>query len=259
MDLGIGGKVALVTGASAGIGEAIALGLAAEGARIAVAARRRDRVDEVAARAVEAGAPQARGFTYDQADPASVMQLVRDVAADVGPIDILILNGGGPKAGTFTQVGLADWDTAYDLLLKSALLLVDGALTGMRERKWGRIVALTSTAVKQPMGQLVLSNAYRTALVAALKTLSGEVAPEGITVNAIATGRVMTERFLWLYRGDGGVAGASVRGTVGVPIGRPAQPDEFAPLVTFLCGAPASYITGQTIAIDGGLVAGTFG
>ena len=259
MNLGIAGKVALVTGASAGIGEAIALGLAAEGASVAVAARRRERVDEVAANALQSGAAKARGFTYDQTDPPSVTQLVRDVAGALGPIDILILNGGGPKAGTFTQVGIDDWDAAYEVMLKSALLLIDGVLRGMRERKWGRIVALTSTAVKQPMGQLVLSNAYRTALVAALKTLAGEVAAEGITVNAIATGRVMTERFLWLYRGEGGVAGASARGTVGVPIGRPAEPGEFAPLVTFLCGVPASYITGQTIAIDGGLVAGTFG
>jgi 3-oxoacyl-[acyl-carrier protein] reductase len=259
MDLGIARKTALVTGASAGIGEAIALALAAEGATVAVAARRKERVDDVAARAKAAGAADSAGFVYDQDDAASASALLRDVAARFGPIEMLVLNGGGPKPGTFTQVGIGDWDTAYTHVLKSALLLVEGVLPSMRARGWGRIVALTSAAVKQPMSQLALSNAYRTALVAALKTLSAEVAREGITVNSIATGRVMTERFLQIYAGEGGVEGAIRRGTEGVPIGRPASPEEFAPLVTFLCGVPASYVTGQTIAIDGGLVQGTFG
>jgi 3-oxoacyl-[acyl-carrier protein] reductase len=119
--------------------------------------------------------------------------------------------------------------------------------------------ALTSAAVKQPMAQIVLSNAYRTALVAALKTLSLEVAAEGITVNAIATGRVVTERFLQIYQRNDGIEAAIARGVAGVPMGRAASPEEFAALVTFLCGEPASYVTGQTIAIDGGMVAGTFG
>ena len=259
MDLGIRGRVALVTGASAGIGEAVALALAAEGATVAVAARRKDLIDSVAARALKAGAKEAAGFVYDQSQPESVTQLTADVAARFGAVEILVVNGGGPKAGTFTQVAQADWDAGYTTMLKSALLLVDGVLPAMREAKWGRIVALTSAAVKQPMTQLVLSNAYRTALVAALKTLSGEVAPDGITVNAIATGRVMTDRFMQLYQGEGGIEGAKARGTVGVPMARPAEPAEFAPLVAFLCGAPASYITGQTIAIDGGLVSGLFG
>jgi 3-oxoacyl-[acyl-carrier protein] reductase len=259
MDLGLSGRVALVTGASAGIGAAVALALAAEGARVAVAARRRERVDDVAARSRAAGAPDAAGFAYDQTDPASVRALLAAVAARFGPIEIAVINGGGPRPGSYTQVGPADWDAAHNAVLKSALAILDGVLPAMRERRWGRIVALTSAAVKQPMPQIVLSNAYRTALVAALKTLSLEVAADGVTVNAIATGRVMTERFLEIYKGEGGTEGAVRRGTEGVPIGRPATPEEFAPLVAFLCGTPASYVTGQTIAIDGGLVAGTFG
>lgn len=259
MDLGLRGKVALVTGASAGIGAALALALAREGARVAVAARRRERVDDVATRAVAAGALDAAGFSYDQTDSESVRTLVADVTSRLGAVEVLVVNGGGPKPGTFTQVTLADWDAAYAQILKSALLLIDGVLPAMRARRWGRIVALTSVAVKQPIGQLVLSNAYRTALVAALKTLSSEVAREGITVNAIATGSVMTERLLQLYAGEGGVEGATRRASAGVPIGRPATPEEFVPLVAFLCGEPASYVTGQTIAIDGGAILGTFG
>lgn len=259
MDLGLAGKVALVGGASSGLGAAVAEALAAEGAQIALAARRRELLDAVAERCRAAGAPRAAGFVYDQSDPASGSALVRDVAAAFGPIEVLVLNGGGPKPGTFTQVGGADWDAAYALVLKSALVLVDAVLPAMRERRWGRIVALTSAAVKQPMAQIVLSNAFRTGLVAALKTLSSEIAAEGITVNAIATGRVMTERLAEIYAGEGGREGAMARGSQGVPIGRPATPEEFAPLVAFLCGTGASYVTGQTIAIDGGLVAGTFG
>lgn len=259
MDLGLRGKVALVTGASAGIGAALALALAREGARVAVAARRRERVDDVATRAVAAGALDAAGFSYDQTDSESVRTLVADVTSRLGAVEVLVVNGGGPKPGTFTQVTLADWDAAYAQILKSALLLIDGVLPAMRARRWGRIVALTSVAVKQPIGQLVLSNAYRTALVAALKTLSSEIAREGITVNAIATGSVMTERLLQLYAGEGGVEGATRRASAGVPIGRPATPEEFVPLVAFLCGEPASYVTGQTIAIDGGAILGTFG
>jgi 3-oxoacyl-[acyl-carrier protein] reductase len=125
----------------------------------------------------------------------------------------------------------------------------------MRAKKWGRVVALTSTAVKQPNANLVLSNTFRTGLVAALKTLAGEVASDGVTINAIATGLVATDRLRELYQGEEGQRKAGND----VPFGRVATPAEFAPLVAFLCGAPASYVTGQTIAIDGGLIRGTFG
>jgi 3-oxoacyl-[acyl-carrier protein] reductase len=255
VDLGIRGKVALVTGASSGIGEAVAVALAGEGAKIAVAARRRERLVDLAARAKAAGAADARAFTADQTDAESLSRLVRDVEAQLGAVEILVVNGGGPKPGTYTQVRPEDWDAAYALTLKSALRLIDAVLPGMRARKWGRIVALESSSVKQPIPALVLSNAFRTAAVAALKTLAVEVAREGITVNTIATGMVETDRFRSLYDSAEKRQDVSAR----IPFGRPATPDEFAPLVAFLCGEPARYVTGQTISIDGGLVAGLFG
>lgn len=256
MELQVRGKVALVTGASSGLGEACALALAAEGARVAVAARRADELERVAARARESGSPGAKPFVADLSDARSVDRLLRDVQDEFGGVDILIANGGGPKPGTLSQTSPSDWDAAYQALLRSMLQLVEGVVPGMRERKWGRIVALTSTSVKQPIATLALSNVFRTALVSALKTLAGEVAKDGVTVNAIATGRIETARLRSLYGNDDAQL---ARAGAEVPIGRVAQPEEFAPLVAFLCGEPARYITGQTIAVDGGLVAGLFG
>src|SRR3954469_1901127 len=255
MDLGIAGKVALVTGASSGIGEAVALQLAGEGVKLAVAARRRNQLEEVARRAAAAGAAQAGAFVPDQADPSAPARLVAEVEAQMGGVDILIVNGGGPKPGTYLETAAADWDAAYRLTLKSALGLVDAVVKGMRARRWGRIVALESTSVKQPIPTLVLSNAFRTAAVAALKTLSREVAADGVTVNSIATGLVETDRFRSIYATQDQREAAAQR----VPAGRAATPREYAPLVAFLCGTPAGYVTGQTISIDGGLTAGLFG
>ena len=255
MDLGLQGRVALVTGASSGLGRACAIALAREGARVALAARREHELEAAAVEAREQGSPDARAFRVDLHDEASVANLLERVRADFGSIDILIANGGGPKAGTFSHLGAADWDTAYKNSLRSMLQLVNGVLPAMREKRWGRIVALTSTSVKQPIASLALSNIFRTALVAALKTASTEVARDGVTINAIATGRIRTARLREVYGGDE----AMERAGHDVPAGRISTPEEFAPLVAFLCGEPASYITGQTIAIDGGLVGGLFG
>jgi 3-oxoacyl-[acyl-carrier protein] reductase len=256
VDLKVRGRLALVTGASSGIGRAIALALAAEGVRVAVAARRADLLEEVAERARGAGAPEAQGFPVDLSDAAAVDGMLASVRDRMGDVEILILNGGGPKPGTYQQVTAADWEAAHRSTLRAMLQLVDGVLPAMRSRRWGRIVALASTSVEQPISNLVLSNAYRTALVAALKTLSGEVAREGITVNAIATGRVATDRLFAIYGSEAEMREAAERE---VPAGRVATPEEFAPPVAFLCGEGAGYVTGQTIAIDGGLVRGLFG
>jgi 3-oxoacyl-[acyl-carrier protein] reductase len=251
MDLGIRGRVALVTGASAGIGAACALALAAEGARVAVAARRVELLDDVVAQALGRGAPDAAAFRVDLAGEASIAHLLGAVAERFGGVDILIANGGGPRAGTYRDMTLTDWDGAYRTTLRAMLQLVNGVLPAMTERGWGRIVALTSTSVKQPIATIALSNAFRTALVSALKTLSSEVAPRGIIVNAIATGRIRTDRLRALHPNE-----ESMR--EGVPMGRPGTPEELASVVAFLCGEGAAYVTGQTIAVDGGLIRALF-
>jgi len=256
MDLGIAGRTALVTGGSSGIGAAIALGLAREGVRLALASRDVARLEAVAAESRAAGAPDARGFRLDLSDPGSIGLALAAIREAYGSVDIAILNGGGPKPGRFSAVGIDDWDVAYRLLLRSMLSLLDEVVPPMRAARWGRIVALTSTSVKQPIDSLVLSNAFRTALVSALRTLATEVAPEGVTVNSIATGRVDTPRLRSLYGNDD----AKMRAAAAeVPIGRVASPQEFAPMAVFLCGEPAGYVTGQTISVDGGLTRGLFG
>jgi 3-oxoacyl-[acyl-carrier protein] reductase len=256
MDLKLRGRAALVLGASSGLGEAIALLLAREGVRLGLAARRTDRLEAVAAKAKELGAPEARGFGLDLRDAGSIAAMHAAFRDAFGDADIAILNGGGPKAGRFTELTLADWDAAYALLLRGMLQLLDAIVPPMRARGWGRIVALTSTSVKQPIDSLALSNVYRTALVSGLRTLSAEVARDGVTVNSIATGRIETSRLRAIYGDEDArlLAAASE-----VPMGRIASPEEFAPMAVFLCGAPASYVTGQTISVDGGLTRGLFG
>lgn len=255
MELGLQGRVALVTGASSGIGLAVARSLAREGATVALAARRLDLLRDIAA-SVKADGGNAEAFFFDQNDPKSPRRLVDEVSEKLGGVDVLIANGGGPKAGTYLQTPIEEWDRGYAASLRAMLELVNSALPGMRERKWGRIVALTSMSVKEPIPTLVLSNSLRVALVAALKTLSGEVAIDGVTINSIATGRILTERLLELYDNDERALREAAEREV--PMRRAGSPEEFAPLVTFLAGTPAAYITGQTIAIDGGFIKSLF-
>ena len=249
MELGIRGRLALVTGASSGLGRACALALAAEGARLALGARRMELLEEVAAQARAAGSPEARAYALDLTDPASIDAMLDAMRDGQGDADILIANSGPPKAGAAANLTLADWDAAYGPTMRSLLQIVYAVLPAMRERGWGRIVNLSSSAVKTPIPNLALSNAFRAGLLGALKTLSREVAGDGVTINVIATGKIETDRARSFYAAPG----AWEKQQAEIPFGRFGKPEEFAPLVAFLCGDGARYISGATIAIDGGL------
>jgi 3-oxoacyl-[acyl-carrier protein] reductase len=249
MDLGIRGRLALVTGASSGLGRACALALAAEGARLAIGARRMDLLEGVAAEARAAGSPDAQAYALDLSDPASIDTMLAAMRDRQGDAEIFIANSGPPKSGAAANMTLADWDAAYGPTMRSMLQIVYAVLPAMRERAWGRIVNLASSALKAPIPNLALSNAYRAGLLGALKTLSREVASDGVTINVIATGKIETARSRSFYSEPG----AWERQQREVPFGRFGTPEEFAPLVAFLCGEGAMYISGTTISVDGGL------
>jgi 3-oxoacyl-[acyl-carrier protein] reductase len=245
MDLGLEGKVALVTGASKGIGRGIAAELAVEGARVAISSRSREGIDAAAA---EIG---ARGYVHDSEDLDAAAGLVDAVESDLGPIDVLVTNTGGPPAGPdplgFTR---EQWETAYRSLVLAPMALIERVVPGMRERGFGRVVSVASTSVREPLPVLMLSNAHRTALLAAFKTLARDVAADGVTVNSVLPGRIATDRMVEMA-GSREAAEEAVR--TQVPAGRLGTVDEFAAVACFLCSARASYVTGAAVLVDGGL------
>ena len=244
MDLGIAGKVALVTGGSAGIGRGIAAELVAEGAHVAVSSRSRERIEE-AAQAIG-----ARPFVFDSADVDGAPALVADVEAALGPIDILVPNTGGPPGGpdplAFTR---EQWEAAYRTLVLTTMALVTAVVPGMRERGFGRVVNVVSTTVREPSPTLILSNAHRAAMITAFKTIARDVAADGVTLNSVLPGRIATQRIFDL---DGSPEEAERSAAQTVPAGRLGTVEEMAAAAAFLCSARASYITGETIAVDGG-------
>ncbi len=252
MELAIRGRLAIVTGASSGLGRACALALAAEGVRLAVGARRTDLLATLVDEARAAGSPEAVAYKLDLADPASVDAFLAAVREGQGDADILIANSGPPKVGAVSNLTLADWDGAYGPTMRSMLQLALAVLPAMREKKWGRIVNLSSSSIKTPMANLALSNAFRAGLAGALKTLSREVAADGVTINVIATGKIETARARAVYADPAAWAKQQSE----IPFGRFGTPEEFAPVVAFLCGEGARYISGTTISVDGGLAPG---
>jgi 3-oxoacyl-[acyl-carrier protein] reductase len=240
MDLGISGKVALVTGASKGLGLGVAAALAKEGATVAISSRSPERT-EAAAKSIG-----ARAFVHDASDVDGAPELVHRVGDELGPIDILVCNSGGPPAGAdalgFTQ---DQWRDAYNLLLLGAIALVEAAMPAMRQREWGRILSLSSSVVREPSPVLVLSAAHRAGLLAALKTIARQVAADGVTVNTLMPGVIATDRARELGA-DGPQALAQM------PMGRLGTVEEFSAAAAFLCSAAASYITGTTLLVDGG-------
>lgn len=251
MDLEIDGRVALVMGASRGIGEAIAAALAREGARVAVVSRSPERVEEAAATIDGDVAP----FVADATDLDRLAELPGEIEATLGPVDILVANTGGPPLGGALFHDLDDWEAAYRSLVLAPRVLAGAVVPGMRERGWGRIVNVGSSSTREPIPGLNLSNAHRMAAVGFLKTLASEVAADGVTVNTVATGRFATERTASNY---GSMEAAEAAAQRDVPAQRLGRPEEYGDLVAFLCSERATYITGAVIPIDGGLLRSAF-
>jgi 3-oxoacyl-[acyl-carrier protein] reductase len=248
VELGIEGRLALVMAASKGIGRGIAEALAREGAHVAIAGRSRERIEEAAA----AIGGSATGFEADTSDLDRMRELPAEVAERVGaPATILVLNTGGPPHGGALDNSLEEWEAAFRSLVLAPRLLVEATLPGMRDRGFGRIVNVGSSATREPIPSLNLSNSLRLAAIGFLKTLSREVAADGITANTIATGRFATERLA----SNWGSWEEMERGAAQeVPAGRLGRPDEYGDLVAFLCSERAAYLTGAVIPLDGGLL-----
>jgi 3-oxoacyl-[acyl-carrier protein] reductase len=245
MDLGLRDRVALVTGASKGIGQGIAAALAAEGARVAMASRSAERIDAAAA------AVGGRGYVFDSDDLDAVPGLIERVEADLGPIDVYIANTGGPPASSdplsFTR---EQWEAAHRALVLSPMAFLERLLPGMRSRGFGRVVAIGSMAVREPVDNLQLSNAHRPGLVAAFKVLARQVARDGVTLNVVHPGQIATDRMIDTA---GSREAAEARARDAIPAGRLGTVEELAAAAVFLCSVPAGYITGTTLQVDGGL------
>jgi 3-oxoacyl-[acyl-carrier protein] reductase len=245
VDLGLSGKVALVTGASQGIGLGIARELAAEDARVAISSRTKESIEEAA---TEIG---ARPYVHDTLDLDAAPELVRHIEDELGPIDILVTNTGGPPPGKALDNSIEEWEDAFRSLVLGVRVLVEAALPKMREQGWGRIVNVGSNSTVEPVPTLAISNSVRQAAVGFLKTLSREVAADGITVNTVITGKFATER---LADVAGSMAKAEQEARKTVPAKRLGLPEEFGDLVAFLASDRAAYVNGTTIPIDGGLL-----
>jgi len=262
MDLGLQGRTALVGGASRGLGFAIAQRLAEEGCRVVVCSRDEARISEAADRMRRTATADVIPHAADLADASGIERLLSDVAI-LGGVDILVTNTGGPPPGGFAAHDDCAWNEAFQGLLMSVVRLCRGVLPHMRQRRWGRILNNTSFAVKEPADQLILSNVFRVGVVALGKSLSREVARDGITVNAICPGAFDTPRLHAVFRAQAEAQGrpeADVRAEweARIPIGRIQRPDELADFVAFLASDCAGAITGTTIPVDGGMLRSLF-
>jgi 3-oxoacyl-[acyl-carrier protein] reductase len=254
MDIGVAGRTAVVLGSTSGLGWAVARTLAEEGANVVVVGRREELVKERAA-----SLPSAVGVVADLTDPGGPATVLRAAEDAFGDVDILVLNGGGPAPAHAQDLTGDDVDGAIRLLLRPHVELVRGVLPGMRERRWGRIVAIGSSGVQQPIPNLVSSNVGRAALAGYLKSLSDDVAREGVTVNMALPGRIDTARVVAVDKATAERSGTTPeearRGSEeSIPIGRYGTPEEFAAVVAFLASERASYVTGEQVRCDGGQV-----
>jgi 3-oxoacyl-[acyl-carrier protein] reductase len=244
MDTGLAGRRAAVAAASKGLGFASARALAAEGARVAICGRSKETIEDAAARIGEGAIP----LVADVSTPEGARQFVVDARHALGGLDVLVTNAGGPPAGNFETTAFEAYSPALALNLLSVVAMCQEAVPGMRAQRFGRVVAITSISVRQPIPNLILSNTARAGATGFLKTLAREVARDGVTVNSVQPGSHATDRLLGLY--DDPAAA-----TRGVPAGELGRPEDFGAVVAFLCSDPARFITGAAIPVDGGAYA----
>lgn len=258
MDLGLEGKVALVAAASKGLGRACAEELASEGARVVICARGVDALEETRA-AIAARGTEIHAVPADLSTMEGVELVVTEAQRRFGRVDVLVNNAGGPPSGPFEQHGWAQWETAINLNLRSTVELTRRLLPAMREQRWGRVINITSIAVKQPVDGLILSNSVRAAVTGWARTLANEVARDGVTVNNVLPGYTRTDRVTQLNASRATAEGVPVeeiqrRTEAQIPMRRLGEPREFGAVVAFLASDRASYVTAQSIVVDGGWV-----
>ncbi|MFQ6038927.1 MAG: SDR family oxidoreductase [Candidatus Aminicenantales bacterium] len=263
MNLGIKNKAALVTGSSRGLGRAIALQFSREGARVALCARGEGQLFQAKREIEKSTAGRLFAHPADVTDPGQVKTLVERVVQELGSLDILVCNAGGPPPGTHEDFSLKDYQHALNLNLMSTVNLCYEALPHMKKKGWGRIVTLTSISAKQPIDTLILSNTARAGVLGFTKSLSNQVASLGITVNSVCPGYTRTQRVENLARsfeeqGKGTREAFYRKIGESIPMGRLARPYEVACAVVFLCSEPASYITGVALHVDGGYIRSIF-
>ncbi|MFC4115935.1 SDR family oxidoreductase [Nonomuraea zeae] len=246
MDLGISGKVALVTGGSAGIGLAAAKSLAREGCDVCVCARNPEKLADAVVELQEFG-KVVHAVLADVEDPAAARRVVEETRGVLGPIDILVASAGGPPAGRFDEAGLDDWAVAVERNLLGTVRLMHAVLPDMRSRGWGRIVTITSRSARESLDGLALSNATRPAVAGVVRTLAREVGGEGVLVNNVMPGPIETDRLRELA----GEEGLSLRGE-SVPVGRVGRAEEVGDVVAFLASERASFVNGISMLVDGG-------
>ncbi|NRP71955.1 3-oxoacyl-[acyl-carrier-protein] reductase FabG [Ensifer psoraleae] len=254
MDLGIEGKQALVLGGSKGLGRGIAEALAAEGVAVALTGRDMHASGKIAAEIH----PAAAGFALDLAKPETIDPFLDRLSAEFGPVDILVLNGGGPPPTLAADIDPDFWRRQFEAMVLAGMRITHRLLPAMRERRFGRIIAVASTSIREPIPGLSASNALRSALAGWMKTLAGEVAADGVTVNMLLPGRLATDRTLSFDRMDAESEGVSIetvaaRSQSEIPIGRYGTPAEFGAAAAFLASRQAAYVTGIALPVDGGL------
>lgn len=250
MDLGLKNKIAFVAASSDGLGKAVAMELAQEGARVIINGRNPDRLRATQKEIEVACNYKVLAIAGDLSNPTERAKVLESIFKEVKHIDILVTNTGGPPAGRFEDLSLDQWHQTYQLLLESAVALIQAVLPGMKQQQWGRIIAITSQAVKQPVDNLILSNSVRASVVGLVKSLSNELGIYNITVNNVMPGYTKTNRLLALIDANPDFKDAINE----IPLKRFGNPEEFAAAVTFLASERASYITGTSLAVDGGWI-----